>query len=320
MKQNELIHSITKLITNEKSLIEVVASVLDISYASSHRRITNTAKLSIDEAVKLAQHFNLSLDTMFSVGDKNIITVRKTQITTDIKDIEEYFKNVADTFESLSKLKKYSLIYCAKDLPITHSSDENDLSKFKIFVWQKLLNPSFKDRTFKSFKLTPAIKKEYKRFGDAYKKLETIEIWDITTINSSLKQVLYFTSINQLSVDSALQICRELKNTVIQIREKTTPESNYKLYYNELLLMGNKMLVKTPLGCSLYIQYTAVNYFNTTDKDTCEHTADYIDRLLEDCKFINTSTEKEKNFFFNKLLDKIDSLNEHLLGQRFLDF
>lgn len=320
MKQNELLQSINKLIPSDKSLIDIVSSVLDISYASAHRRISNTAKLSIDEAVKLAKHFNLSLDMIFSVGDKDIIPVRKTQVTTNIKDIENYFKNIADMFESLSKIKNHSVIYCAKDLPLPHSYQGCDLTKLKVFVWFKLLNPSFKNRTFESFKLSPEIKKEYKRLGEAHKKLDNIEIWDITTINSTLKQILYYTSTNHLSTDEALLICSALKKTILYVREKATPESSYKLYYNELLLMGNKMLVKTPSGSSLYIQYTAVNYFNTTDNDTCNHTSKYLNRLLQDCKLINTSTEKEKNFFFSKMLNKVESLKEHLLGQRVLDF
>ena len=320
MKQNELLLSITKLIPKEKSLIEVISSVLDISYASAHRRTTNSAKLSIDEAVKLAKHFNLSLDMVFNVGDKNIIPVRKTQITSEIKDLELYFKTVADTFEGLSKSKSNSLIYCAKDLPVAHSCEENNLSRFKIFVWLKLLNPAFKNRTFDNFQLPNNIKKEYLKLGRLYKKLDVTEIWDVTTINSTLKQILYFSSINQLSSDEALQICKELKFTILTLKENATPESNYKLYYNELLLMGNKMLVKTPLSSSLYVQYTAFNYFNTTDKDTCDHTTEYLDRLLKDCKFINTSNEKERNQFFNKMLSKIESLQEHLMGQRVLDF
>lgn len=320
MKQNELLSSITKLIPKDKSLIDVISSVLDISYASAHRRTTNSAKLTINEAVKLAKHFNLSLDMVFNVGDKNVIPVRKTQITSEIKDIEAYFKTVADTFDSLVKSKNCSLIYCAKDLPIAHTSKENNLSKFKIFVWLKLLNPAFKNRTFDNFKLTKTIKKEYSRLGELYKKLDVNEIWDVTTINSTLKQVLYFSSINQLNSDEALQICKELKSTILELKAKATPESNYKLYYNELLLMGNKMLVKTPLGSSLYVQYTAFNYFNTTDKDTCDHTTEYLDRLLKDCRYMNTSNNKERNSFFNKMLSKIDSLEEHILGQRVLDF
>ncbi len=320
MKQNELLSSINKIISNEKSLIEVIASVLDISYASAHRRTTNSAKLSIDEAVILAKHFNLSLDMVFNVGDKNVIPVRKTQITSEIKDLEAYFKTVADTFDGLLKSKNSSLIYCAKDLPVAHSSEGNNLSKFKIFVWLKLLNPAFKNRTFDNFQLPNAIKKEYSRVGGLYRKLDVTEIWDVTTINSTLKQVLYFLSVNQLSSDYALQICKELKSTILELKAKSKPESNYKLYYNELLLMGNKMLIKTPLGSSLYVQYTAFNYFNTTDKDTCDHTTEYLDRLLKDCRFLNTSNDKEKNTFFNKMLSKIESLEEHILGQQVLDF
>ena len=320
MKQDQLLHTISKTIPKDKSLIEVIASILDISYASAHRRTTNNTKLSIEEAVKLAKHFNFSLDLIFNVGDKNVIPIRKTQVSTKPEDMDTYFSETAEMYESLVKTKDTSIIYTSKDLPVFHTYKENHLSKFKVFVWQKLLNTTFSKKKFSEYIIPISLKKNYLKAGQSYQLLNSSEIWDITTINSTLKQILYYNSINQLTNNEALTICKELKNTIFDLRKKATPQSSFKLYSNELLLMGNKLFITTPASSTLYIQFTAINYFSTSDKSTCDHTFEYLNRLLQNCKLINTCSEKEKDTFFNKMHVKIDSLSEHILGRKVLDF
>ena len=322
MKQNELLLAITKQIPRDKSLIDVIASVLDISYASAHRRTSKNAKLSIDEAIKLAKYFNLSLDLVFNVGDKNIIPVEKTQVTSNVEEFNDYFKVFSQEFKMLTKIKDASSIYCAKDLPatLTAAPEYTVLTKFKIFVWLKLLNPSFKEKTFSKFIVPNSIKKNCAEIASYAHKISKVEIWDTTTINSTLKQVLYYNSLNHITNEEAIIICKEIKETILVLKKKATPESNYKLYYTELLLMGNKFLIKTPSKNILYLQYTAMNYFKTSDTNTCNHTMEYVDRILESCKLINTSSEKERDLFFNKMLNKVDSLHEHILKQTVFDF
>ena len=320
MKQKELLAAISKHIPKDKSIIDVISYVLDISYPSAHRRINGNAKISIDEAVKLAQHFDLSLDLIFNTGDDNIISVKKTQITSDLKDLENYFQANVDTLAKLIKIKEASIVYCAKDLPISISQQIDILSKFKLFVWLKLLNPSSNKKNLKNFLIPTSVKKNYRVIAKYNSQVENIEIWDTTTINSTLKQILYYYSVNQITHEESLLICEELKNTILRLRERASPNSKFKLYYNELLLMGNKMIIKTPLKSTLYLQYTSMNYFKTNDPNTCEHTSQYINRLLESCKLINTSSDKEKDIFFNKMLDKVESLHDHINAQKVLDF
>jgi len=41
------------------------------------------------------------------------------------------------------------------------------------------------------------------------------------------------------------------------------------MYYNELLLMNNTVMVKTPTVKSLYIPFTILSYYKTSDIYTC---------------------------------------------------
>ncbi|AYN02762.1 hypothetical protein [Flavobacterium sp. 140616W15] len=68
--QESFLKAIRSKVSKSISLIDEVASVLEISYDASHRRISEKSKFSIDETIKLADHFNISLDNLFSKKKK----------------------------------------------------------------------------------------------------------------------------------------------------------------------------------------------------------------------------------------------------------
>ena len=150
MKNQEvLINQIRKQLSLKDSLNDVIASVLNISYDAAHRRVSGKSKFSIDEAVQLASHFNISLDGLFFQKDK--IIVEKTLEINNLSDMLQYFKNSAQTIEKLSQEPGTILYYSAKDIPLFYFMEGTIMSKFKAFVWLKLLNSEFKDLHFENF-------------------------------------------------------------------------------------------------------------------------------------------------------------------------
>ena len=95
-----LLGKIRKLIDKNSSLIEEIASVLQISYDASHRRVSSKSKFSIDETVKLCLHFSISMDKIFG-GKENQVIAEKTKEIHSLEDLATYFK------QSASNLKHY---------------------------------------------------------------------------------------------------------------------------------------------------------------------------------------------------------------------
>ena len=63
---------------------------------------------------------------------------------------------------------------------------------FKIFVWMQLLDTSNPKSNFADFHLPLNIKVKIKKIADLIAGFKTIEIWNDTTVSSSLKQIRYF--------------------------------------------------------------------------------------------------------------------------------
>ena len=94
----------------------------------------------------------------------------------------------------------------------------------------------------------------------------------------------------------------------------------YKLYYNELVLMNNNVLVSTPNQQSLYVPFSILSYYLTSDTLTCKQAERYLDQQLQHSKLLNASGEKEKRTFFNKINSKIDALKQLIEATQVLDF
>ncbi|HLA55248.1 MAG TPA: helix-turn-helix domain-containing protein, partial [Flavobacterium sp.] len=71
--QGLFLKAIRKQLPKSVSLNDEIAFVLNISYDAAHRRISSKSKFSLEEAVQLANHYNISLDNLFFKNEKVVI-------------------------------------------------------------------------------------------------------------------------------------------------------------------------------------------------------------------------------------------------------
>ena len=186
--QELLLKEIRKLIST--SLNDEISAILNISYDAAHRRVSGKSKFSIDETLQLANHFNISLDKLFLKNDK--VIVEKTIEITSLNDMLSYFKKSAERIEQLANNENVTLYYSSKDIPLFYFMDGTIISKFKAYVWLKLLNPNQSEVSFENFVIDESFMEHTQKLKKIYEKVTVKEVWNDTTINSSLQQILYF--------------------------------------------------------------------------------------------------------------------------------
>jgi hypothetical protein len=206
-------------------------------------------------------------------------------------------------------------------VPLFYNLNGDTLSRFKYYVWLKLLNPELANKSFENFAPKSTLIEAGKKLGSLYNNLNTVEIWDITTVNSTLKQIHFYYEAAQIKTDTALELCMLLKQLIEQIALKLiTKNTIFKLYYNELHLMNNNVLVSTPEAQLLYVPFTLLSYYKTGDKYTCKEAEFFLNKQLKNSKLLNTAGEKERNTFFNRIYSKIDALSNLIKATKVLDF
>lgn len=302
--QSILLGTIRKLLSKNSSLIEEIASVLQISYDASHRRVSAKSKFSIEETVKLCQHFSISMDKIFGGSDNKVIA-EKTKEIHSLADLSLYFK------QSAANLKPYDvaskMFYSAKDIPLFYTIGGTLLAKFKLYVWMNLLIGAENQESFEKFTVDQSLLEYSSQLQKVYENAEVHEIWNDTTINSTLQQILYFFESGLLSHQNAELLYDDLKKLLQKAEEKSSKNSsNYHLYYNELLILNNNVLMSNPEKKSLFIPYTMLGYFITEDISTCNNASDYFLHQIKNSKSLNLSGTRDRKLFFNKANQKVD--------------
>lgn len=312
--QESFLKTIRSKISKSTSLIDEIAAILEISYDASHRRISQKSKFSIDETIKLANHFNISLDNLFSKKEK--VIVEKTIEIETLKDMLQYFKSSAEQIEILTKNPKTALFYSAKDIPLFYFMDGTILSKFKAFVWLNLLNTNQKKVAFENFVIDESFSEYMQILKKTYENTIVNEVWNDTTINSSLQQILYFYESGLLNLKSANALCKDLKRIINVIQEKcNVSNNNFALYYNELILLNNNMLIETPEKLTMFVPYTLLGYFITDNEESCKNVHQFFKQQIINSKPLGQSGIKEQNIFFNRANRKVDYYIEKINSQ-----
>lgn len=315
--QDLLLRAIRNELHSKNSINDEIAGILNISYDAAHRRVSGKSKFSIEETVTLANHYKISLDSVFS--KKENVIIEKTIEITSLKDMLLYFKKSATQISELTNSPNSVLHYSAKDIPLFYFMDGTILSKFKAYVWLAFLNQKQQNISFEHFVIDEAFLEHTQKLKAIYENVTVKEIWNDTTINSSLQQILYFYEAGLLSFKSAVALYNDLKRILNLIKEKCN-SPNYSIYYNEIILLNNNMLIETTDKLTMFVPYTLLGYFITSNEESCKNVHSFFNQQIGNSKLLNQAGTRDQNQFFNKAFRKIDYYMEKLNNQIDLQF
>ncbi len=312
--QETLLIEIRKQISTSSSLNDAIAVALDISYDAAHRRVSGKSKFSIDETILLCQHYNLSLDTIFN--NKKKMVVEKTKEVNSEADLVQYFKDSATHLSEFNNTEDLSIFYSAKDIPLFYTIGGSLLSKFKLYVWLNLLIGKENIPSFESFTISSQLQEHSSLIQNVFANATVHEIWNETTINSTIQQILYFFESGLLSIDNATELYQDVKKLLLNIEEKSSQNNvQYHLYQNDLLILNNSVLVKNKVKSKLFIPYTMLGYFITDDLNTTQNASEYFKYQMKNSKSLNLSGTRDRKLFFNKAHQKVDYYLQRLNNQ-----
>lgn len=302
--QDILLRAIRQKLNKTISLIEDIADVLNISYDAAHRRVSQKSKFSIEDTIALCRHYSISMDLLFAGSNK--VIVEKTAEIRSMADMESYFRHSAENISDFLNYPEAKMYYSAKDIPLFYTIGGTLLAKFKLYVWLNLLAGTQNQDTFENFTINQSLQEHSQKLKAVYENVEINEVWNDTTINSSLQQVYYFFQSGLLSLTSARLLCEDIKQVLQSAEDRCCMEgSRFNLYYNELLILNNNVLLSAPEKQSLFVPYTMLGYFITNDAPTCTNALDFFKHQVKNSKSLNQSGTRDRKLFFNRAYQKI---------------
>jgi plasmid maintenance system antidote protein VapI len=330
--QEQFIQFLKAKSQDNTSFAEEIASVLDIGYDAAYRRINSKTSITLEEAVKLAKHYKISLNNLFEVGNQNSILTELSPPIHNKEGLEMYFKQSLNNVLPLTKLKSASIIYSAKDIPLFHTLKDSYLSRYKMYVWLKDVDSSMTtDKiNFEDFiKTIPeTLLQSAFQLGEVYKDINITEIWNNTTINGTLQQVLYYFESGALSKNLALKICKDIEEVIYHVEEQAIQQcligsknkAIYHLYENDIHTMSNTIMVVTPFQKVFFTPFTVISYLKIDHQPTCELMYEFFEKQMSSSKLLVNAGEKDRSLFFKRMHQKIEKLRDIIETSKSFDF
>jgi hypothetical protein len=322
--QDQFIQLLKTKSPDSTSFADEIASVLDIGYDAAYRRINLKTNLTLEEGVKLARHYKVSLNKLFEVGNTNDIITEISQKPNDEQALELWFKQTLNNAIPLTKMKNAEMIWSGKDISLFRSLNDSYLTRYKMYVWLKDLNVemakskiSFDDwmTTIPDSLLQSAIE-----LGNIYKHINITEIWNEYTISGTLQQVLYYFEAGLVSKDIANTICDDLHEIVDNIEKETIQQSInalenekfFRLYQHPLHTLTNTVMLITPFQKAFFTPFTVLSYFKIEHKETCDMMHEFLQKQMSNSKLLATSGERDRTIFFKTIHQKISIAKQRI--------
>ncbi len=322
--QKQFIQHLKEHTSGNNSFIDEFSEVLDIGYDAAYRRINLKTNLSLEESIKLAKYYNVSLNKLYEVGSQDTILAERSPRIINEEHLESYFIKSKKNLIPLTKLKSASLIYSAKDIPLFYTLKDSYLTRYKIYVWLKIANQEMTQNkiSFDNFieTIPPSLLEKAFELSSTYNYISIVEFWNDNTINGTIQQIIYFYESQLLSKDLALKICDDLEEIVHHVEKQTIQQSiinsknnaSYKLYKSDLLTMSNILMVKTSFKKIFFVPYTVLEYLKIEHQETCDIMEDFFKKQMTNSKLLVHAGEKDRTLFFNRMHQKINKLRDRI--------
>jgi len=304
------------------SFVEEVAEILNINYDAAYRRIKNKTKLSLEEAIKLALHFDISMDSLYDKKlSKGKVIIKKSNNVTTLNDLEIYFNELTKKIMPLQDRDGVEIFYCAKDLPLFYFARNQIFTKFKLYAILYLQNKniSLNKIDFNTFRIPQTLQNLTAKFGEYYYNVDITEIWNSGVLDATINQILYFYELKLLNYTTAIKLCDILKSFLEELEKSTftgrrdnNRKSKIKIFNSPLLPLNNNVVIKNKNKNILITPYLMINYYVIEDQNFIN---DYLTFISDHLKFSTSLTNagvKERLLFFNPKYKQIERAKQRL--------
>ncbi len=326
--QQSFFQHIKQTLPSHLSLVDEVATLLNISNDSAYRRIRNEKPISFEEIQILAAHFNISVDQLLNLQTDTGSFVGN-YITPENFDFTLYLEKSRKTLEMISGFKEKELFYCCKDFPLFYYYGFPQLAAFKYFIWMKTsLNfPALANEPFSFDHYLKPFAEIGEKIFRLYLSIPGTEIMNVENVITTLQQIEYckasymFTSPDVVTTlldrleDMANHLCRQAEEGV-KFHPAKGPNSQspkYTLYANDFMIGDNSVVAIYDGSSTSFITHSHINFISISDPKFTAYHFRFIKNIIKKSILISEAGEKYRARFFHLIFQKIEQCRNNEL-------
>lgn len=325
--QQQLFQAIKSKMPENISPAEEIAKLLDISPDSAYRRLRGEKTISLDELYTLCTHYQVSLDKMMNIKQGGIVFQGQYLDTTNFK-FEEYITSVMHNMAYINSFKEKCFYYLCKDLPIFHHYHIKEIAAFKWFFWLKTYFqfPGFENKKFRFDDHPAGLFAIEQKTLELYNQIPSVEIWNLESMNIFFRQIEFYRDSQVFESDKDIYKVYDAMEHLWDHLEKQAalgykfkmgdpeqkPAGELKMYFNEVLLGDNNMMVELDGARMSYVSHTTINFMLTMDDTFNQNMYRHIQNQMKRSTLISEVSEKERARFFRIIRERIEHRKESL--------
>ncbi len=326
--QQRFFQHIKDILPAHLSLVDEVAELINISNDSAYRRIRGEKPISFEELQKLCSHYKVSLDQFLHLQSDAIIFNGRVNTSSETL-FEDYLKSVLQQFQLMNSFEKKHLYVLMKDIPPFVHFQIPELAKFKFYFWIKSI---LYDESLKKVKFSledpryDGFLPVSRKVIESYNTIPVTEIWNIESINSTLRQMDFYRQSGMYKSDNDIKILYEKVAELINHIERqaeygvkfligSEPSKNaapYQMFVNELILGDNTFMAELGNTRLTYLNHSVLYFVGTKDEQFNDAMFKNLNNLTKKSTQVSSIGEKERVRFFNRLRDKIQRMQSAL--------
>ncbi|HNP22798.1 MAG TPA: hypothetical protein PKM63_15495 [Panacibacter sp.] len=320
--QDALFTALKSKLQPSESLVDSVAAVLEVSTDSAYRRIRGDKELSLSELLKLSSRYNISLDHLSNNRLDAFCFYGKLANAKDF-DFEDYMSSVVQQTAYLASFKSKEFFYLSKDIPVFHYFHFQPFAAFKYYFWLKtiLQVPQMQHVAIDLSNYPQTIFEKGKKSLSYFNQLDTTELWNIETVNSTIRQIDFYNDAGFFkSKEDVWLVYDSFEKLITHIEQQAAlgykfnqgdsskkPLGKFSLYFNEVIILDNSMLAITDNIKTAFLIHSAINFMLTNDTHFCDNMYRHVQALMRKSTLISSVSERERSRFFKIVRDKIES-------------
>ena len=325
--QEQLFQSIKRKWKGEAPIADEIARLLGISTDSAYRRMRGEKPITFEELYIISTHYRISLDQLLGI-DNGGIQFQGQFLNKQNFRFDGYMTSLVQNMAYMNSFKEKEFYYSCKDMPIFDHFVFREIAAFKWFFWLRTYFqfPEFEKRKFRFADYPDELFALDQKALQLYNQIPSVEIWNIESMNILTRQIEFYRDGQVFESDRDAYIIYETVEKLWDHIEKQAalgykfnindpeqrPMGRFSMYFNEVLLGDNSMLVILDGVKMSYITHTTINFMLSRDVAFNENMYSHLRNQMKRSTLISAVSEKERSKFFRIIRERLARRKEAL--------
>ena len=295
------------------SLGAALSDVLSISPDAVYRRYRGETPVSMSEASKICNHYNLSFDALAQLGEGKVLFTYPPLNTFDFS-LEGYLEGILNAFKKLKELDGAEMILAVNNVNFFQLMNFPQLMRFKLYFWAKthLQIPLYAEQKFKHEKTSDHAFAIGKEIIQLYKSIPSREIYDPEFMRGFMRQIHYYFKAHLFEdPEYALFLHERLAMMSDHLKQQAihgkkfmygtqvpNQGNSFTMFLNETINADSTFYYEGSSAKGVYVTHNIMSYLETNNPDYATDTKSILDRQMANSSQISVINEKERNSFF----------------------